>query len=234
MSEGIWGDIENEEPRGNKHKFGVLRVYASKVSLGKTEKGFSYFIPDIRTETGAGRYFNGKKPDPQGTATHIVLVLEAARVSGDLYDAVKDCITGSDEWQKIIKPSLIDVFGAEFGKVLANHAHVPVQLEEVPTGRTFTGKRGASAGKEVEELAWKFLANYPTVEAMKKESDAYFAKFGGGEAAPAGNGIPQDVIEVARQVYAVLGNNKDVFGQVVTTDTRLSQFGADKLLAAIG
>lgn len=217
-------EMQSSQGRSNRRKFGLLRVYANYVVL---QAGASYRIPDIMTEDGSGKVFNGKaltsESDPKRNV-HVVLALRQTRQDGSPYDAVRDVLTFTDEFQKFIKPSLVDVFGPNFGTELRGKS-VPVCVEEVETGETFTGRDGNAVARKT----WRVMAKYGSEQEMKAAADAYFAQFGGGSTAA----LPADVTDTARTLWGALAGNEATFMQVVAQDARLSQYDSAKLLQAV-
>lgn len=211
---------------GNKTKFGLLRLFANTVTL---ESGQSYSIKEVHDREGNVRQWKGKRLDKASKRTHIVMHLKADDKDGNEYEMNRDYLNSDKPYKAIVHPALTKVFGKDY----PIKAYVPVQLEEVPTGESFTGREGS----QIDKTAWKVVAKFANEEAMKKAEKEYFSRFtqnSNGAEPQAESGLTFDSNMIA--VFKKAAGKGKTAAQIVTEyvdDEIVSKHGADAVTKAV-
>jgi len=126
-------------------------------------------------------------------------------------------------WGEVVKPSLIEAFGADWARAIFKHPYVAVQdVTDV------NGKTSKKSGKVLSTI--KFLASYPDKAACVAARDAKYTK----SATPAANGaIPAKVIEQARSMFEGVGKNEGTFMQLLEQHPYGDQYEPEAVAEAV-
>lgn len=210
---------------GNKTKFGLLRLFANTVTL---EGGASYTIKEVHDREGNVRAWKGKRLDKASKRTHIVMHLKADDKDGNEYEMSRDYLNSDKPYKVIVHPALQKVFGKDY----PIKSYVPVQLEEVPTGESFTGRDGT----QVDKTAWKVIAKFANEADLKRAEKEYFSRFtqGNGATEPAESGLSFDpnMIAVFKK-HAAKGKSVAEIVDGYVDDELIAKHGKETVVKAV-
>jgi len=195
------------QAKSDKNRFGKATFYWNIVRL---LTGAAYALPGVDKE------FRGKRLDPSSNRVHFVAVFDGEKQNGETYQAVRDCLTNEDDYQ-IIHPTIIEHFGQNIAAI--DGKPFEAQLVEVPNGRVW---------KDTTLTFWKIVSVFKTKAERVAATEAFFT-----QSNEKGNGIPADVIDFAKQVKGIADKSHLNFGELVTSDERLSKYGTEALLEAM-
>lgn len=116
---------------------------------------------------GAGKVpFSEGVDNPQDRVIAIKLSIQCASKDGGSYSVDQDEINSSKVWQ--ITRASIEAIGMDLRRL----ANTYVQVKRVGSKDYYTNK---TTGERKEKQALKFVAVYPTLEAMQAAADAFYA-----------------------------------------------------------
>ncbi len=208
---------DKAQPRetGNKHYFGSVLVDAWHAVLVKGE-GKVVFDPARHSA------------DQRVTALEIV-VTPLPRAGGVDYQIKREMIAESNEWAKIVKPSL-EKLGTNL-KALQNRY---VQVELVETGRSYVNK----SGETKKNTTFRFVAVYDDQGACQAACDGFYSMrtgnntngANGQQPAPAPNGANGGSAErtmAAKFLPALYASAKKTASDAGKPDEVVSFFGTE-------
>lgn len=162
--------------RGNKTKFGKLKLFANPIKMVKVSDGGIYTIPSIHDRDGNVKEWRGKKIDKASKQFHVVMHVKANDKDENEYEMTRDALTTDKSYKELIFPALTKVFGKE----LPTKAYAFVQFEEVPSGEKYTDKE---TGTEKDRTVWQVVKQFKSEQLMKAAEKEYFSRFSNGNGA---------------------------------------------------
>lgn len=183
MTDPVEQDPFAPQERGNKTKFGKLKLFANPIVMKKVSEGGVYTIPGIHDREGNVKEWRGKKIDKNSKQYHIVMHVKANDKDENEYEMTRDALTNDKAYKELIHPALVKTFGkpADFPR----DKYAFVQFEEVPSGEKYNDKDG----NEKDRTVWLVVKKFPTEAAMKAAEKEYFSRFSNG------NGASEEVAE---------------------------------------